>query len=278
MENRVKFGYLSYEDMLKRIEEHKLNAYDFVFGKDTREYYIVSPDLEPISIKTKIHVFNSVKEAEELLNQNSDTHAGQLVAVLDNGIYRGHIVNRSTNRGINSYTVTPLYDNPNQINYNELGNIPIINLTGTLDDMIIVKDLSSGTYKIKGIYKIALDDETIYLSTDGDMLIVNSSTSEISIKKITTDSIVDFKIDKHSSIVVNSYVTQQYLKDNGYVTGKDVDLKISALEELITKDIESYITDIIEKKLDTIIDTKLEKKLSELITETTSEEVDDLFK
>ena len=41
MDTRVKFGYLSYEDMLQRISDKKLNAYDFVFGKDTREYYTI---------------------------------------------------------------------------------------------------------------------------------------------------------------------------------------------------------------------------------------------
>ena len=278
MNTRVKFGYLSYEDMLQRISDNKLNAYDFVFGKDTREYYIISPDLQPISIKSKIHVFNSVEEAEDSLNQNADTHIGQLVAVLDNGVYRGHIVNKNASRNKNAYTVTPLYENPNQINYNELGNIPIIQLIGTLDNIIIVEDLSSGTYKIKGHYQITSNDETIYLSTDGDILIVESLSTGISIKKITTDSIVDFKINESNSIVVDSYVTQKYLEDNGFVTNKDVDLKISALEELITKDIESYITDIIDKKLDIIIDKKIDNKLNEMITETTNEEVNNLFK
>ena len=278
MDTRVKFGYLSYEDMLQRISDNKLNAYDFVFGKDTREYYIISPDLQPISIKSKIHVFNSVKEAEDSLNQNADTYTGQLVAILDNGVYRGHIVNKTVTRNTNAYTVTPLYENPNQIDYNELNNIPIVNLVGTLDNMIIVKDLASNTYKIKGNYKIAPDDETIYLSTDGDILIVNSSSSNTLVKKITTDSIVDFKINGSNAVITNNYVTQKYLEDNGYITSDGVDLKILALKESIDKDIEGYVKDIIDNQLDTLIDDKLSKKLDELITETTSEEVTDLFK
>lgn len=275
-ENRAKFGYLLYDDILQKIDEKIINAYDFVFGKDTREYYIISEDLKPISVKSRISVFNSVEEAKATLNTSLDTHVGQLVAILDNGIYRGYIVNKVND----SYTVTALYEDPNQINYNELGNIPITNLVGTLDNMVIVDKLATGTYKVQGQYKVSIGSETIYLSVDGDFIIVDSQSDKVLIKRITSDTITDFKVE-NGNISTSFYITDKYLKDNGYTTNEYVDSKTLALEESIKNYIHEYVENIIVDKVDTIIDKrldeKLDEKLNELINEIPNEEVANLF-
>lgn len=271
-ETRAKFGYLTYSNMLQKIDDGVLNAYDFVFTKDTKEYYIITEELEPLAIKARIYVFNSVEEAENALNNAGDTYVGQIVSILDGDVYRGYIVNYSYGK----YNVVPLYKDPSKIDYNTLLNIPIKNLVGSLENNIIVSNLSSGTYKIKGQYQITENSDTFYLSSDGDLLIVDDSDG-ILIKRITSDAITDFKVSDGSIIEQSDYVTDTFLNENGYVTSKYVDSKILALDESIKTEMKKYVQDMIDKNLDDIIDEKVNEKIEEKIKETTNEEVQDLF-
>jgi len=272
-ETRAKFGYLTYDSMIQKIDDGVLNAYDFVFTKDTKEYYIITEEFKPLAIKARIYVFNSIEEAENILNGAEDTYVGQIVSILEEDVYRGYIVNYSYGK----YNVVPLYKDPSKIDYDALLNVPIKNLVGTLDNKLVVCKLSSGTYKIKGQYQIIEDSDAFYLSSDGDLLIVNDSDG-ISIKRITSDSIENFKIVDGSIIEQSNYVTDVFLNEKGYVTNEYVDSKMLALEDSIKLDMESYIDNMFNETLDGIIDEKVDKKIDEKIKETTSEEVKDLFK
>ena len=269
---KVKFGYLSYDDMLARIESGELNEYDIVFSKDKFVTYLISEELRPIELRSRVYIYSSIDEAMVALNQNTDTYIGQIVSILDGDAYRGYIVNEN----VNGYIITPLYENPNSIDYNKLGNRPIENYMGTLDNPIIVEELLSGIYKIKGQYKILDNEETVYLSVDGDLFLVEVSETEKLIKRFTKDSIYDFVITDND-IKKNVYVTDDYLTSRGYTTNDYIDSKILALEESIKVDIQSYVEDIITEKVDMIIDERLDIKLEERIQETSNEEVESLF-
>ena len=275
MNTRAKWAYLSYNSMLIKIQDGTLDAYDVVYCPDTRENYVISPDLEPWAVKSKVYVFNSIEEAYTTLNSNSDTYAGQIVSILTNETYKGYIVNEEEN---GSHSVAPLSND--NIDYNNLGNRPIENMTGTLDNLIIINDLNSGYYKIKGQYKIFEDDETNYLSVDGDLFLIGTSNDNKYIKRITTDSIYDFVI-KDDDVVKKTYITDDYLNDCGYSTTEYVDKKITALEEAIKDDIESYIEATVEaivtEKVETIIDEQLDIKLDEKVQGIKNEEVENLF-
>ena len=41
VDTRAKFGFLAYDDMLSRIAEGTLDAYDIVFSKDTKQVFII---------------------------------------------------------------------------------------------------------------------------------------------------------------------------------------------------------------------------------------------
>ena len=167
------------------------------------------------------------------------------------------------------------------MNYNNLGNRPIENLVGTLDVSIIVENLDTGMYKIKGQYKIYNGEDTVYLSADGDLFIVEISATEKFIKRFTKKTIQDFVISD-GEIKKNTYITEEYLADNGYSTNDYVDVKLTAFETSIKNDIESYVEqtveDIIINKVDAIIDERLDVKLDERIQISTNEEVEDFFK
>mgnify|MGYP006874638509 CR=1 FL=1 len=272
---RVKFLYLTYEDMLQRIQNGAIDQNDVIFGKDTRETYIISNDLIPVPMRSKVYVFNSVPDANTALNTNTDTYKGQIVSVLNGDKYTAYIVNQDPN-GV--YFATAL--SSENVDYNTLGNRPIKNLIGTLDSPIMVSNLDTGMYKVKGQYKIFSSDVTTYLSTDGDLFIIETPDAEKFIKRFTKDTIQDYVISD-GGVEKRTYVTDKYLTDNGYSTTAYVDSKFTAFEESIRQDIQTYVEQtveqVIEQKVDEIIDERLDAKLDERIKGSTDEEVQNFF-
>ena len=274
-ELRVKFGYLNYDDMLAKIQSGIVDSNDIIFGKDTHETYIISEDLTPIPMMSKVYVFNSVADANTALNTNTDTYKGQIVSILNEDKYTAYIVNQDPN---DVYFATAIFDK--NIDYNTLGNRPIENLVGTLDAPIMIDSLDTGMYKVKGQYKFSATDITTYLSTDGDLFIIEVSATEKIIKRFTKDTIQDYVISD-SGIEKKTYVTDKYLTDNGYSTTAYVDSKFTAFEETIRQDIQTYVEQtveqVIEQKVDEIIDERLDAKLDERIKGSTDEEVQNFF-
>lgn len=271
MNTRAKWAYISYDSIQTKINEGVLDSYDIIYTSDTHENLVISPDLNIIPIKSKVYVFNSVEEANIQLNQNTDTYIGQLVSIITDDVCKGYIVNKneSGNYYVNAITA-------DDIDYNTLGNRPIKNMIGTLDEPIIITTLPSGIYKIKGQYKISDLEETVYLSSDGDLFLVGTDY----IKRITKDTINNYIING-DSIIKETYVTDEYLLSKGYATIEYVDTKVTALEESIKADIQSYVEetveDVITEKVDIIIDERLDVKLDEKIQAIPSEEVTNLF-
>lgn len=276
MNTRAKWAYLSYDSMIAKIQSGELDAYDVCYCHTTRENYVISPELEPWAVRSKIYVFNSVEEANTQLNINTDTYIGQIVSVITDEVCKGYIVNKDKEGSF--YVEALTADN---IDYDTLGNRPVKNLVGTLDEPVIITELNSGTYKIKGQYKISDDYGTVFLSSDGDLFLTNKTSTENRIKRITKDTIQDFVVSDND-VVKRTYITDEYLTDCGYATTEYVDNKVLALEESIRADIEAYVEqtveDVITQKVDVIIDERLDVKLDERIQETTNEEVADLFK
>lgn len=271
MNTRAKWAYLSYNSIQGKIDEGVLDSYDIIYTSDTHENLIITPDLTLVPIRSKVYVFNSIDEANVQLNINTDTYVGQIVSIIMDDVCKGYIVNKNTD---GSYYVDAL--TADNIDYNTLGNRPIENIIGTLDEMIIITTLPSGIYKVKGQYKISNLEETTYLSADGDLFLVANDY----IKRITKDSINNYIING-DSIIKETYVTDEYLLSNGYATTDYVDSKVAALEESIKADIQSYVEetveDVITQKVDTIIDERLDIKLDEKIQPISEDEVTNLF-
>lgn len=267
MNTRAKWAYLSYNSIQQKIDEGVLDTYDVIYTKDTHENLIISPELEIWSVRSRIYTFDSITDANNKLNINTDTYVGQIVSILNNDKYTGYIVNQNEN---GRYFVSPL--SPEIIDYNTLGNKPIENLVGTLDEPIIITSLVSGLYKIKGQYKIADSEETVYLSVTGDLFILEDNN----IKRITKDTITDYTIND-GVIAKKVYITDEYLSNQGYATTDYVDGKLTAFEESIRSDIEVYVENIIEEVLVEKIDIIIDEKLDEKIQSIPNEEVTNLF-
>lgn len=267
---RAKFGYLSYNDMLQKVQEEVLDAYDICYTKDTNECYIIKEDLIPSPIRSKVYVFQSETNAIEQINQNTDTYNGQIIAVLDGDTYRGYIVNQKNDK----FTVTPLWEHPEPIDYDTLGNRPIINLEGTFDNTIVVSELDTGIYSIKGQYKIYESEVTTYSTGSNIIFIVDKNKNSVKIKKITSQNIIDYLISDNS-VSSNQYITTDYLKD--YATTDYVDVKIEALQKSITEDMKSYVEKIVQEQFGTILDEKIESKIGEILVPINDSEIEGLF-
>ena len=271
MEGRAKYGYMSSASIPLKIQSGEIDAYDIVYTTDTHENYVISPDLEPWAVRSRIYVFDSVENANTQLNANADTYVGQIVSIVVDDKCKGYIVNKDA---LGNYYVDKL--TIDDIDYNTLGNRPIVNLVGTLDETIVVDELNSGIYSIKGQYKISNLIETIYLSASSVIAIVEKDGDITHIKHITTDQITDFFISDNS-VTSHEYITDQYLKDNNYATTDYVDNKIAALEQSINEDIKKYISDIVDEKFNTLLDEKIDAKIDEKIQPVDNAQVQSLF-
>ena len=100
----TRFGYLDYAEMLNRLESGKINEHDVIFSKDRLTTYIISDSLQPVELRSRVYVFDSISEAESKLNTNKDTYIGQIVAIKNKNVYKGYIVNLSPDE---KYIVCP---------------------------------------------------------------------------------------------------------------------------------------------------------------------------
>lgn len=203
---RAKFGYLTYDDMVAKIADEKLDEYDICYTKDTHECYIVSEDKVPIAIKSKVNTYSSTDDAEKDLNSSISTYEGQIVAIKYNDRYRAYIVEKNND----GFFVTPLDVARDVIDYDTLGNRPIVNIKGTTESPIIISELSEGIYHVSGQYTISPLDQNINLAMR-DILFVTDGNGNI--QKISGKSIVNYS-------VTNGAVKEDIFATQGYVDSK----------------------------------------------------------
>lgn len=276
-DNRVKYAYLNYADISKRIENGDIDEYDVIFTKDTHEQYLIKDDLSLLNIKSRIYRFDSIESAKESLNSNSDTYKGQIVAIADNdlGVYHGYIVNRVDEE----YTVTSLSDSGTSVDYNALTHRPVVNKTGTLANPLVVGDLENGLYSVSGEYKLFDEYPTIFSSSINHLFLVEKSETESYVKDISAKEIITYSLI-NGEVTRSELLTQQYLSDNHYVTENDFDAKIAALDYITKVDASEYVkqitTEYLNENLGNIIDTKIDEKISTLVVDDT--EIEKLFK
>lgn len=271
--NRARMGYLNYEAMLAKIEEGKLDAYDVNYTPDTHECYVISPELKPWSVKAKVYVFDNEVTAVETLNQNTDTYAGQLVSILSGDTYKAYVVNKN-NTG---FYVEPLSHVTDNVDYDTLGNRPIINLTGTLDEPVMVEKLENGIYAIIGQYQISHLLGTVFLSATRNLFMVEHSEDGATyVKKITSREITNYTIVEEE-IIISHCVTTQYLEEQGFATTAYVDGKIAALDFITRGEVDEYVKQLVSDILDEVLDEKIETKLNEMIQAPTEDDIFNMF-
>lgn len=272
--NRAKFSLVKFNDIERLINDGKLDANDIIYTKDTHENILIGSDLSVNPIRSKIYRFLDVSTAESELNKSSDTYEGQIVAILTDGAYTAYIVNKNTG---GSFYVTKLSEDVRTLNYDTLGNRPIDNLDGTLDNPITISDLATGTYKVRGQYKICANDITTYLSGNDHVFLVNHGESETSIRKITATDIYNYVITDDSITSESEITTKEWIGKQGYATKSYVDEQIAALDFMTKDEVSEYVTNVITTGLEPIINERIETKLNESLNEAEDSDIANLF-
>lgn len=258
--NRSRFAYLKFDDIQKAIDENQLDAYDIIYTYDTHENFIITPDLQPISVGSRIYRFEDIETAESALNVASDTYEGQIIAITNEGHYSAYIVNRNES---GTFYVSSLTSDI-ELDYDALTHRPISNLTGTLSQPIVLEDLSTGIYQVKGQYKISEALETLFSSSACVLFLVEHEESCTLVRRIDTREITDYKIEG-GQLSSSTIPTTQWLKEQGYATETYVDNKIAALDFINKSDVESYVSRIVTETVNNIVDQKIDTAFQERI-------------
>lgn len=264
-ERRVKFGFIAKTELPSRIASGEFDAYDIIYTSDTHEQYIISNELVPVLIRGKVYCYSSVADAVTALNASSDTYVGQLVSIYNTTAnkYVGYIVNKNV---LNSYYVTPLWEHPEPIDYNELNNKPITNVSGTMANPVVINDLPVGTYNISGY--MTCPDGNIISSVVGNIVIVgNDGVIRISNAEMVRYTIVN------NAIVADRYITEQVLAEHNYATQSFVETKIAALDFITRAEAQAYIESTVEAMIDEKIDQAIDNKIGQI----EQEDIFDLF-
>lgn len=273
-DNRVKYAYLNYDDIQKRIESGEIDQYDIVFTKDTHEQYFIKDDLSLLRITSKVYCFDSVSEAELSLNNNTDTYAGQIVAIANNDTFSGYIVNKVNGK----YTVNLLSDDRKPIDYDSINHRPIVNKTGTQDDNLIIGDLDNGIYSVTGVYKIFNEYPTLFTVASNHLFLIEKTDSISYVKDISAKEIITYTLSNGVVNVLKS-VTTQYLEDNQYITNDSFEAKLKTLDLITKTEASEYVKTItneyLEQNLGTTIDTKIDEKIQSLAA--TDSDIENLF-
>lgn len=266
---RSRLSFQKYDIIEDYINQKKLDAYDIVYTTDTHENVVIDADLNIIPIRSRVYRFTDITSANLSLNKYSDTYEGQIVAILQENDekYSGYIVNKNK---IGEFYVSPLSES-GQIDYDSLGNKPVINKIGTLDSPITVDQLEDGIYKIRGQYKLTESAITIYLSSNDNFFLVKTENDITYIKKISAMDITDYTVNSDGSISASTIPTTKILKN--YATKSYVDDKIAALDLLTKDDVTTYVADIINNT----IDEKIETKVNKMYTPADNAEIQQLF-
>lgn len=128
------------------------------------------------------------------------------------------------------------------ISYNQLSDIPLVNLYGEPTNPIIVSDLDIGSYMISGNYKIGGNLETTFSASRKVMFIIDSDDENKYITRFDVDNVRIFTVNIVSSEVSqDEFATQTWVKEQGYTTQAYVN---QAIEDLYNKIAEESLVSI----------------------------------
>lgn len=170
-------------------------------------------------------------------------------------------VQKAIETGKIKYPAYVWLDDSDQYSFlNKNGELEICGIpkkSGTLDNVLILSDLSDGLYEIKGQYKITPNSETTYSSPIDVITIIQTKNDIKRICTITADDIVTYFIDSEMNITQDSVVTKSYLETKGYASTDYVDNVLLTMEEKIKTEMYSYINEELDQHIEDLIDSNV---------------------
>lgn len=144
----------------------------------------------------------------------------------------------------------------NSLSYNTLSDTPIINLVGTLSNIINISTLEDGVYKIKGQYVVGGNYTTIQSSSNDVFFIVShDADSHISITQLQGKSIRIFFINPDGSYTSDRYLTEKWIAEQDFITSANVK---EYVREIVTDTVVSIIDETLDSRLDIALDNKID--------------------
>lgn len=268
--------YANYEDIQKAVDAKIINANDIVICKDTREMIIIREDGSLFPVNARHYRFDSQDSALEYLNKSTDTYEGQFVSIKNkfSGNYDGFIVNKDNGK----YVVKNVsVADSIEFDYNKALNKPIDIVTGSVFEPILITDLKDGFYKVVGAYKMSGDAVTVYSSSTGHFVVVETIDGVKYIKQITAQKIIDYKVDVTGTVSSEEIPTKQWIKDQNFATVQYVDDKVSAMDFLTKSEADEYISKYIDASIDKIVADTVDRVVDERFTASTENEINNLF-
>lgn len=275
-EYHSRFIFADRDKIQDAINQNIINENDIVICKDTKEFIYIDNNFNLVTVKSRVHRYTSVEQAIEELNKNADTYASQIVAILDTrGHYQGYMVNQDNN---GKYIVEPIsITESTKVDYDNLGNRPIINIAGDIGNPVVLDIQADGIYRVTGNYKISNYYETTFSSFNNSLFIVrHDDDGNIYVKEIGSD-ITDYHIDTDGNVVISVVPTTQWLSDQGYVTESYVDKKIAALDFITQEEIENYVQNVVLQTIDKNVQETIDAKIQENFKAVTQEEALEVF-
>lgn len=257
VENNIRFGWLNYAEMLEAIEEGSLDQYDICFTKDSHEQFIINKNLEPISIKSRLRIYSSVEAAIEDINISKQTYAGEILSIRDGEKFISYVVNQFND---GQYYISPICSD-GQVDYNQLQNAPIKNVDGTVTSPIVLANLEDGFYKVTGHFITPVGNEVTSLV--GNFILIETFIDGKRIKRIGDNNIFDYTIDIDGNITSDKYATEQFIKEQGYVTEDYVDAQMEALKLLLEEYIKQYVETTCTLLIRHIIEDELDARYAD---------------
>lgn len=150
----------------------------------------------------------------------------------------------------------------------QLSKITFKELEGKIANPIIIADLESGIYGVRGMYKIANSSPTTYSTTATLLFFVMNEDGVTNIKKITSTDIVDYIVND-TEITTDSVVMKSYLDSLNFATVDYVDEKLSGISEKIAEE----VVVVVEDKIDETVD----ERITENFDTCSSDDIKNLF-
>ena len=147
---------------------------------------------------------------------------------------------------------TTVIDYINSISYNNLSDIPITNLIGSLNTPVMISSLDDGIYKVKGQCIIGGNNTTVQSSADDVLYLVShdADTSSTTITKMQGKSITLYFIQQDGEYTTDRYVTESWINEQNFASADSV-------KEYVSNIIEETVLDVLDEHIDAALDRKL---------------------
>ena len=143
----------------------------------------------------------------------------------------------------------------------ELEQCGIPQLTGTLENEIILSSLDDGLYEVKGRHKITASHATTFDCSGFILVVVQTIGGVKKVRRITADELSVYTIQEDLTVSVDEVATKDYLDEKGYTTEEQLDEKIAVLKAELEDEIEAALPSMIEPLVYPVVEEVVDRMI-----------------